>query len=105
METCQMKKHLHAAISVLALLVISLIPGVLSAQNTAIVPDPPIGKGVFVLKAARLIDGTGKAAIQNGVVVVTNNVITVVGAAGQFQIPAGARIIDLGDATLMPGFV
>ncbi len=75
------------------------------AQNTAIVPDPPVGKGVVVLKAAHLIDGTGKAEIQNGVVVVTDNMITAVGAAGQIQIPAGAKVIDLGDATLMPGFI
>lgn len=77
----------------------------ISAQNTSVVPDPPIGKGVVVLKAARLIDGTGKAEIQNGVVVVTDNMITAVGAAGQVTIPAGAKVIDLGDATLMPGFI
>jgi len=75
------------------------------AQNTAIVPDPPIGKGVVVLKAARLIDGTGKPAIQNGLVVVTDNMITAVGTSSQVQIPAGAKVIDLGDATLLPGFV
>lgn len=75
------------------------------AQKTGIVPDAPIGKGVVVIKAARLIDGTGKPAIQNGVVVVTDNMITAVGASGQVQIPAGAKVIDLGDATLLPGFV
>ncbi|MEP6788714.1 MAG: amidohydrolase family protein, partial [Acidobacteriota bacterium] len=75
------------------------------AQKTGIVPDAPIGKGVVVIKAAHLIDGTGKPATQNGVVVVTDNVITAVGTSGQIQIPAGAKVIDLGDATLLPGFV
>ncbi|MEO6655808.1 MAG: amidohydrolase family protein [Pyrinomonadaceae bacterium] len=75
------------------------------AQNTSITPDPPVGKGVVVIKAARLIDGTGKAVIQNGIVVVTDNIITAVGTAGAFQIPAGAKVIDLGDATMMPGFI
>ena len=74
-------------------------------QNTSVVPDPPVGKGIVVLKAARLIDGTGKDEIQNGVVVVTDNMITAVGAAGQVQVPAGAKVIDLGDVTLMPGFI
>ena len=74
-------------------------------QSTSIVPDPPVGKGVMVIKAARLIDGTGKAAIQNGVVVVTDNMITAVGSASQVTVPAGAKVIDLGDATLMPGFI
>ena len=70
-----------------------------------ITPEPPIGKGVVVLKAARLIDGTGAAPVNNAVVVVTDNTITAVGAAGAVTVPANARIIDLGDVTLMPGFI
>ena len=70
-----------------------------------ITPEPPVGKGTVVLKAARLIDGTGAAAINNAVVVVTDNMITAVGAAGSVRIPANARMIDLGDVTLMPGFI
>ena len=52
-----------------------------------------------------MIDGTGKAVVQNAVVVVTDNMITAVGSATQVQIPAGAKVIDLGDVTLMPGFI
>ncbi|HVI71735.1 MAG TPA: hypothetical protein VM656_09650, partial [Pyrinomonadaceae bacterium] len=73
--------------------------------SARITPDPPIGKGVVVLKAARLIDGTRAAPITNAVVVVTDNMITAVGAAGQVRVPANARTIDLGDVTLMPGFI
>ncbi len=76
-----------------------------AAQDTSIVPAPPVGKGVVVLKTARMIDGTGRPAVQNAVVVVTDNMITAVGTASQVQIPAGAKVIDLGDATLMPGFI
>ena len=32
--------------------------------TTRITPEAPIGKGIVVLKAARLIDGTGAAADQ-----------------------------------------
>ncbi len=74
-------------------------------QPGAIRPGPPQGKGVVVLRAARLIDGTGKASISNAVLIVTDEKITAVGAAGDVPIPAGARIIDLGDVTLLPGFV
>lgn len=70
-----------------------------------ITPEPPIGQGTVVLKAARLIDGTGAAAINNAVVVVTDNMITAVGPAGSVRVPANAKMIDLGDATLMPGFI
>ncbi len=62
-------------------------------------------KGTVVLRAARLIDGTGGAVVQNGVVVVTDDKIVAVGRQGTVVIPAGARVIDLGDATLMPGFI
>lgn len=76
-------------------------------QTTAprITPEAPVGKGVVVLKAARLIDGTGATAINNAVVVVTDNTITAVGAAGAVNVPANARIIDLGNVTLLPGFI
>lgn len=57
------------------------------------------------IRAARLIDGTGAAPITNGVVVVTGNRIVGVGRQGSVTIPSGARVIDLGNATLLPGFI
>ena len=57
------------------------------------------------IKAARLIDGTGAAVVRNGIVVVTGARIVAVGTQDAIAIPAGARTIDLGDATLLPGFV
>lgn len=75
------------------------------SQTPRITPEAPIGKGVVVLKAARLIDGTGTAPINNAVIIVTDNTITAVGAAGSVRVPANAKLIDLGDVTLMPGFI
>jgi imidazolonepropionase-like amidohydrolase len=77
-------------------------------QNPApigIRPQPPEGKGVVVLKAARLIDGTGAAPITNAIVIVTDNKITAVGGAGSVRVPAGAKVFDLGNVTLLPGFI
>ena len=68
-------------------------------------PQPPEGKGIVALKAARLIDGTGAPAITNAVVIVTDNKITAVGDAASVRIPSGARVIDLGNVTLLPGFI
>jgi imidazolonepropionase-like amidohydrolase len=68
-------------------------------------PEPPEGKGVVVLRAARLIDGTGSPAINNAVIVVTDNKITSLGEAKSVRVPAGAKVIDLGDVTLLPGFI
>jgi len=55
----------------------------------------------IVLRAARVFDG--REMRTPGVVVVSGRTITAVGSAA--AIPAGAQIIDLGDATLSPGFI
>jgi imidazolonepropionase-like amidohydrolase len=83
------------------------LPALLAALllPTALVAQQPPAKGTVVLRAARLIDGTGADAIQNGVVVVTDDKIVAVGRDGAVPVPAGARVIDLGDATLLPGFI
>ncbi len=62
----------------------------------------PAGKS-YVLKAARLFDGKSNAVTTPGEVVVTDGKIVGVGASA--TIPAGAEVIDLGDATLLPGFI
>jgi len=58
---------------------------------------------VIVLKAARLFDGKSKTLAQNGVVIVQGNKI--VDAGSNLPTPADAQVIDLGDATLSPGFM
>lgn len=58
---------------------------------------------VTVLKAARLFDGKSNRVESPGLVVVEDGKITGVGPDA--RIPAGAETIDLGDATLLPGFI
>lgn len=74
-------------------------------QGGMVRPQAPRGKGVVVLRAARLIDGTGTAPIDNAVVIVTDDKITEVGSADKVSIPQAAKVIDLGEATLLPGFI
>jgi imidazolonepropionase-like amidohydrolase len=57
----------------------------------------------YVLKAARLFDGKSNALVTPGLVVVTGGKIAAVGASA--NVPAGAEVLDLGDATLLPGFI
>ena len=66
-------------------------------------PSPAPGAEVVVLKAARMFDGRGDATVPNAVVIVESGRITAVGSG--LAVPAGARVIDLGDATLLPGFI
>jgi imidazolonepropionase-like amidohydrolase len=58
---------------------------------------------IIVLKAERMFDGKSKALVQNGVVIVHGNAIVDVGS--NLPTPSGAQVIDLGDATLAPGFM
>ena len=57
----------------------------------------------IALKAARLFDGKSNTLVQNGVVIVQGDKIVDVGA--NLAAPEGAQVIDLGDATLSPGFM
>src|SRR5437762_9983430 len=57
----------------------------------------------IVLKAARMFDGKSKALVQNGVVIVQGDKLVDVGS--NLPAPAGAKVIDLGDVTLSPGFM
>lgn len=52
----------------------------------------------YVLKAARLFDSTSGQMIAPGVIAVVDGKI-------QQNAPPGATVIDLGDATLLPGFI
>jgi imidazolonepropionase-like amidohydrolase len=88
-----------ASLITIAFLSVSVMP----QRSGGIRPEPAVGKGTVVLKAARLIDGTGGPPITNGVVVIVDNKISEVGAAGSVRIPANARMVDLGDVTLLPG--
>jgi imidazolonepropionase-like amidohydrolase len=58
---------------------------------------------VVAIRAARLIDGKGEASLKDAVILVEGNKISAVGSA--IQVPTGAKVIDLGDVTLLPGLI
>src|SRR2546428_1125216 len=58
---------------------------------------------MIALKAERMFDGKSKTLVQNAVVVVQGDKI--LDAGSNLPIPSGAQVIDLGDATLSPGFM
>src|SRR5437899_5109946 len=57
----------------------------------------------IVLKAARMFDGKSKSLVTNSVVVVQGDKIVDVGS--NVAVPSDAKVIDLGDMTLSPGFM
>ena len=58
---------------------------------------------VIAIKAGRLIDGRGGAPVPNAVILVRGERIQAVGA--NLAVPAGARVIDLSSATVLPGLI
>ena len=65
----------------------------------------PAGGAPVAFTNARIIDGTGRAPIERGTLVVTNGRVTAVGASASVTIPAGAQRIDAAGKTIVPGFV
>jgi imidazolonepropionase-like amidohydrolase len=75
----------------------------LMAAATVFGQAPKPASKTIVLKAARLFDGKSNTLVTPGMVVVTDGKIAATGANA--NVPAGAEVIDLGDATLLPGFI
>src|SRR5258707_2191828 len=75
-----------------------LLPALLALPLTVAEADRPI-----VLKAARMVDGRSSHVASPGLIVVEGGKIKAAGEGA--AIPPGAEIVDLGDATLMPGFM
>jgi imidazolonepropionase-like amidohydrolase len=77
---------------------IAVLPAVGQQAQTA------APKTVYI-RAGRLFDGTADKARENMVIVVLGDRIQNVGAASAISIPAGATVIDLSRATVLPGLI
>ena len=79
-----------------------LAASVLGTAAIAFAQAPPkAASKTIVLRAARMFDGRSDRIVSPGVVVVEDGKIAAVGGTP----PAGAEVIDLGDATILPGFI
>ena len=58
-----------------------------------------------LFEGARLIDGTGRAPIENSAILVENGRITRVGRRGQITVARGTLRVDLAGKTVVPGLV
>ncbi len=54
---------------------------------------------------ARIFDGTGKAAIENGTIVVQDGKITAIGPASKVKAPKDAQTISVSGKTITPGLI
>ena len=87
----------------LPILAAVMAAAVLLSPPPAPAQPPAKAPTVVAVKARRLFDGKADALQANGVVLVQGPKIVAVGT--DLSIPDGAEVIDLGDATIAPGFI
>lgn len=78
-----------------ALSVLSALPACAQTSNVPTV----------AIRAGHLFDSKSGKMLDNQIVLVDGEKITAVGSADKLQIPAGAQVIDLSKATVLPGLI
>src|ERR1700680_397556 len=73
-------------------------------SDGGVYPCPPAA-GVVAVRAGRLFDSKAGQMLTRQVVLLSGERITEVGPEGQVKIPAGAQVIALRQATVLPGLV
>ncbi len=73
-----------------------------AAAAAATATDTP---DAIVVRAQWLIDGQNERALQNPEILIRGKRIVAVSTVGTHPVPSGARIVDLGRATLLPGLI
>jgi imidazolonepropionase-like amidohydrolase len=76
---------------------------VLAPVVLSVLVHPATAADAVVIQAARLVDGRGGEPLAPAMVLVEGDRIRAV--AARLAVPAGARVIDLGDTTLLPGLI
>lgn len=66
-------------------------------------PAPPAGAGVTAFTGATIFDGI--EPIEDAVMLVEDGMLTALGPAGTFEIPAGAETVDLHGQFVTPGLI
>ncbi len=102
-----MLKHLLLPIGVL-ILISTLYCNQSSMTNGESTTDqsiPRITSSYFALVNGTIINGTGADPIINGVVIIKDQKIVDVGVISQITIPSDAVIVDVGGASILPGFI
>jgi imidazolonepropionase-like amidohydrolase len=67
--------------------------------------NAPVLKALTVIRAGTLIDGLSDAPRHDQVITIRGNIITEVADAAKAKIPAGSNVIDLSQATVLPGLI
>ncbi len=94
-----MTRKTLARVIAMAFVVALAVAAVASAQESA----APATKKSVAIRAGKLIDGKSDAAISNALILIEDGKITSVTPGG--SPPAGVDVIDLSNATVLPGLI
>jgi imidazolonepropionase-like amidohydrolase len=75
------------------------------APTAPAAPSAPPASSTTALRCARLIDGSGGPPIDDAVLVIAGETIVGVGPRATTEVPLGARVVDYGGKTIMPGII
>ncbi|MCC6367211.1 MAG: amidohydrolase family protein [Bryobacterales bacterium] len=78
-----------------------LLPGLFAL----LLPSPAGAASTKAFAGARIFDGTGRAVIENGVIVVQDGRITAIGPSNKVRPPKGAQTINVSGKTITPGLI
>jgi imidazolonepropionase-like amidohydrolase len=68
-------------------------------------PSRSVQQAVIVIRAGTLIDGKSNTPRHDQVIVIRSNRVESIGGAADAKVPAGATVIDLSKATVLPGLI
>lgn len=80
---------------------LALVLGIFAAAGALYSQTPH----VTAIRAGRLFDSKAGVNLTNQIVLIEGDRITEVGPAGEITIPAGATVIDLSEAAVLPGLI
>src|SRR5438477_62606 len=89
-------------------LLLCVFAAIFSTLSFAQQPSKPPAKAapkMVYIRAGRLFDARSDNVSQNMIIVVQDDRIQSIGSAASVQVPAGAAVIDLSRATVLPGLI
>jgi len=107
------KQVFSEAVRIAAFLLLSIVgqPAFLLAQEPATPPPPSLPAPQartterIAIRAGRLFDGKSDDLKKQQIILVEGTRIVQVGPANEVQIPPGTEVLDLKDATVLPGLI
>ncbi len=95
----------HRSAPRIALALIGLLGTLITYPARADDPKPATAEPTTYVKAGRLFDGLGDTYRRDVVITIQGSRIQAVTPLAETKIPAGATVIDLSDATVLPGLI